>query len=121
MKLKELKAVLNALGDRYDDWDLVIPLAQPSVGAVATCRVRSIGMGFDWEHGMAMLHPEGRLTEKTKPQDVYDGALDLLLWLATKPTKRESYEMRRAKRILLRAGYAEEDIKQYQKYLHQGP
>ena len=40
MKIKELKAVLNSIGDRYDDWDLAIPLSKPSIGAIATCKVK---------------------------------------------------------------------------------
>lgn len=119
MKIKELKAVLNSIGDRYDDWDLAIPLSKPSIGAIATCKVRSISFGFDWEHGKALINPEGRLNEKTKPEDVYHDASEFLLWLATKPIKRETYEMREAKRILLRAGHTEEDLCKYQRYLHE--
>jgi hypothetical protein len=40
LKIKELKAVLNSIGDRYDDWDLAIPLSKPSIGAIATCKVK---------------------------------------------------------------------------------
>lgn len=118
MKIKDLKAVLTAVGERYDDWDLNILLSIPSIGGRASCGVRSIGFGFDWEIGKVLINPVLRLSKKTESEDVYHGATEFLLWLASKPVKRESYEIREAKRILLSAGYTEERIKEAQKFLH---
>ena len=117
MKVKELKELLNH-SDRHDDDDLVIGLAMPSVAYRACSGVKSVGFGIDWDRGRVFIEPELRLSEKTLPEDAYHMSSDLLMYLATKPSKRESYETRTAKSILLRAGYKEEDFEKYRDLFH---
>jgi hypothetical protein len=117
VKVSELKHMLNH-SDRHDDDDVCIVLSMPSMGPRASSLVKSASFGFDWEKGQVMLTPEKRLSEKTKEEDVYHAASDLLMYIATKPAKRESYETRRSKQILLRCGYTEEDLLKYRRLFH---
>jgi hypothetical protein len=117
MKVKELKAVLNYT-DRHDEDDLMIHLAEPSIGPIAMSGVKSAGFGFDWESGKLIINPEKRLSEKTQPEDVYHMASDLLMYLATNPAKRYKYEIDTAKRILLKAGYTQEQLDKYRSIFH---
>jgi hypothetical protein len=119
MKVKELKDALNYSTD-HDDDDLMIRLQMPSIGPVAMSAISGSYFGFDWEHGKVILQPERRLSEKTKEEDVYDMAKDLIMYLATKPSpsKRWKYETDQAKKILLRAGYTEEQLVRYANIFH---
>jgi hypothetical protein len=117
MKVKKIKEILNYT-DQHDDDDLVIALAMPSMGPSAKSQVTGVSFGFDWDMGSTFITPERKLSEKTIPEDTYQMASDLLMYLATKPSKRESYETRRAKAILLRAGYKEEDFEKYRTFFH---
>ena len=117
MKVKALKNILN-LNDTHDDDDLKIRLAMPSIGPVATSDIESVAFGFDWESGSLIINPTRRLSEKTQNEDTYHMASDLLMFLATKPAKRESYETGTAKKILLKAGYTAEQLTKYQKLFH---
>lgn len=67
MTLTELRDSVNhALDQRRfwhdtDDPEVVITLANPSVGARASTKVKYVGMGSDWEHGQFRIEPEQRL------------------------------------------------------------
>ncbi|HMP32655.1 MAG TPA: hypothetical protein PKD85_23815 [Saprospiraceae bacterium] len=58
MKVKELKQVLNNTyhSERHDD--IVIRLAEPSIGPIAMCGIKSVVFGFDWEKGKTILYPQ---------------------------------------------------------------
>lgn len=119
MKVKELKDALNHSAD-HDDDDLMISLSMPSIGPIAMSAIKGASFGFDWENGKVILQPERRLSEKTKEEDVYDMAKDLIMYLATKPSpsKRWKYETDQARKILLRAGYTEEQLNKYAGIFH---
>lgn len=62
MKIKELKQILEAYGDSYDDNELVIPVfALGTLGPIPTVSTQSLTMGFDWEAGLAIISPEKKL------------------------------------------------------------
>lgn len=117
MKVKELKNALN-YSDRHDEDELMIRLQMPSVGPVSMTEVASVSFGFDWESGKTIIYPEKILSEKTQPEHVYHMASDLLMYLATNPSKRYKYEIDTAKRILLKAGYTQEELDKYRSIFH---
>ena len=49
---------------RYDEnTEIEIRVNNPSVGPCRWTRVKSIGMGIDWDKGRVFIHPEKHLVE----------------------------------------------------------
>jgi hypothetical protein len=115
------KLLANHSDGRKDDYTLRVKIAKPSIGSIATDDVTYVGFGFDWEQGSLLISTENRLVPKSKKEDAYDIAHELLMYLATKPTKRDTYEIRNAKQCLLKAGYTEEDFVKYRHLFHEVP
>jgi hypothetical protein len=70
MNLKELKenidfriANLNTY-EKAEEIPVLITLAESSIGARASCKIQSVSMGFDWEHGQIRIEPEQKLVRK---------------------------------------------------------
>lgn len=64
MKLSELKRVVDfSVGLWRDEKDpeVLITLANNSIGGRAATSVQHVGMGFDWESGQFRIEPEQRL------------------------------------------------------------
>lgn len=60
MKVGEM---IKAL-ERYDEnTEIEIRVHNPSVGPSRGTRVKSIGIGIDWDRGRLFIHPEKRLVE----------------------------------------------------------
>lgn len=119
MKIKDLKDILSRHNGPYDDErEVVILISKPSIGPRATTPVKSISFGFDWENGLALIRAEETLVPKSKKEELYDLSHGLLMYIATKPNKKETYEIREAKRALEKAGYTEEDFKKYRRLYH---
>ena len=115
MKIKEVKEILNH-SDHHDDDDLTIHLSMPSMGPRAMVEVKNIGFGFDWERGKVIIEPTERVSIKTKEEDVYHMAADLLMDMAT--SKSRSYLCKEARQILLKAGYTQEQFEKYRHLFH---
>lgn len=111
MKVFELLQAINS-SDHEDTDEVKILLSLPSIGPRATTGIKYAKFGFDWDIGL-LLTPEVRLVPKTDKQDIFEAALDLLMFIATKPRKKESYETRTAARILTKYGRAD-----FQKFAH---
>jgi hypothetical protein len=67
MKFSELHRLVNLYhrdGTQYEDPEVVIMIKLPysTVGAHPTVPVKSISMGFDWDHGKFMIYPAEELT-----------------------------------------------------------
>jgi hypothetical protein len=68
MKLSELQRVVNAHHNEErmvrEDPEVVIQVKLPysTVGGQPTVRVKSIQMGFDWDHGKFIITPEENLS-----------------------------------------------------------
>ena len=66
MKFSELKRLvdLHHRPDHYEDPEVVIQIKLPyvTVGAKPSVSLKSVQMGFDWEHGKFILMPEENLT-----------------------------------------------------------
>jgi hypothetical protein len=111
MKVFELLQTINA--DDYEDTDEVkILLDLPAIGPRATTSIKFAAFGFDWETGL-LLTPERKLVPKTDKQDIFEAAFELLMFIATKPRKKESYETKIAANILIKYGRPD-----YQKFAH---
>jgi len=82
-----------------DDREVLIELALPSMGPKASCRVKYAGFGIDWDRDF-LITAEKPLVPKTDLQKLWEDARDLIMYLATKPVKRPSYEIREARRML---------------------
>jgi hypothetical protein len=66
MKLSELKRLvdLHHRDGHYEDPEVVIKINLPysTVGGLPTVKVKSMWMGFDWDHGKFIITPEEDLT-----------------------------------------------------------
>jgi hypothetical protein len=113
MKVKELLPLLT-----HEEDDIVVILGSPSIGPRAMTDVTDAHHGFDWERGKLILKTKETVTVKTKEESVYYEAHELMMYLATKPVKRESYEILSARRILKRCGYTDADFEKYRKFFH---
>lgn len=124
MLLTDLAKLINGVIERgaayrTNEMKVVVALASPSIGFCASTPVKHAHAGFDWDSGSFILTTEDRVVKKTQHEDAFDAASDLLMYLATKPSKRESYETRMAKSILKRTGYTEEQFDKYRHLFHE--
>jgi hypothetical protein len=66
MKLSELKHIvdLHHRDGHYEDPEVVIAIKLPysTVGGSPTVKVKTMWMGFDWDHGKFIIIPEEDLT-----------------------------------------------------------
>lgn len=66
MKFSELKKAVDLFhrDGYYEDPEVVIQIKLPysTVGRTPTVKVKSVFLGFDWEHGMIIITPEENLT-----------------------------------------------------------
>lgn len=117
MTIKELKEIMKYIDERHDGELVSVLLDLPSIGPRAYSKIIDGSIGFDWDKGL-QFKTEHKLVPKNEKQSIYELAFDLLCWIATKPVKKESYEIRTAKRILLKYGYTQEKLDSYQKICH---
>lgn len=61
---KEVDDVINR-GPHQWALDVVVVLAEDSIGAVAHSHVRSVGTGIDWDSGKFMIFPTDELIRET--------------------------------------------------------
>lgn len=118
MKVKDLAELLSRTGAHYQDCDLVVRLTSPSIGGCAKAEIASVSFGHDWDSGNLIFNPSNDLVVKSRDESIFDAARELLMFLATKPGKRDSYEVRRAKDILKKYGYTDEDFNKYRHLYH---
>lgn len=119
MKIGDLRKILNDYASRdpdFDKNDIRIPISKPSVAHKATVNVGGIYVGFDWDQGVVFIAPAIDLVPLTEKEHAFDMAIEFLMWLATKPNKNETYEIRQAKAILDNAGI---EYMKHQRFLHQ--
>ncbi len=66
MKFSELKRLVDLYHrpDHHEDPEVVIQIKLPysTVGSMPTVKLKSVQMGFDWDHGKFILVPEENLT-----------------------------------------------------------
>ncbi len=99
-----LKEYLDRISDKARmDLPVKVILSIPSVGPRAFSLVTHVNFGYDWDKGLLLTTKES-LVPRSEDQLAYQMAHELLLFIATKPVKKESYEIRRAKQILFRLG-----------------
>lgn len=71
MKLRALKQLVDVavaeLAD-YEDEEVVVPLAVPSIGGRANVHITSGSSGFDWDKGRFFLHTLNPVILKPKKQ-----------------------------------------------------
>lgn len=118
MKVSELKRLLNR-DNRHDDQSIKVVMHNPSVGGHDYEEAKHIWLGFDWDKGL-MIKTETPIVRKENKQSIYEAATDLLMMLATEfyIKKKPKYENRRARDILLKFGYKEEDLIKFVKIFH---
>lgn len=69
MKLKELRDLLNNMGERYDDNEVCVEVFRAnSMGGTPTVKVRSAFNGFDWNSGKFIMHTDIMLIEIPKEE-----------------------------------------------------
>lgn len=114
-KLKELLSRNN----RHEGEGIKVVMHNPSVGGYDYEEVEHIWFGFDWDRGL-MIKTKTPIVRKENKQSIFEAANDLLMMLATECyiLKREKYENRTAKQILLNYGYTEEQLRKYVKLFH---
>lgn len=70
MTLQHLKAIIDSVivnlreYESAGDIPVLIDLAEPSVGAMASSSVTYAGMGIDWEHGQFRLSTKDKLVRQ---------------------------------------------------------
>lgn len=118
MKVSELKNLLNR-DNRHDDQQIRVVMHSPSVGGYDYEEADNVWFGFDWDKGL-MITTKTPIVRKENKQSIYEAATDLLMMLATESfiLKKEKYENRKAKQILLKFGYKEEDLRKFVKLFH---
>lgn len=67
--------------ERYPK-DVVIQISRPSVGALASVPVRSIGPGIDFDAGKFFIIPSEPLVTKTPKHSIFDDGFSLLYKLS---------------------------------------
>jgi hypothetical protein len=118
MKISELKRIIDshqALHPGEDDMEVVVLLDMFSAGPRAGTKVVSACRGIDWDSGRLLLKCEHPISIKTENESIFQMGRDLLGWIATKPTKKQSYEQSTALKVFERLNY---DIMKYQKIFH---
>jgi hypothetical protein len=116
MIVKHLKDFLNG-EDRFDERQVLVRLTKPSMGPVSSDVIQSAWFGFDWDRDL-ILEPTQPLVVKSEKESAFDIAYDLLFYIATKPLKTETYEVRQAKRILKSIGKTDEDFNKLRHLFH---
>lgn len=111
LEMLEQLIARNPHHDRNEPVKVLVDL--PSVGPQAHVTLTHAGFGFDWDRGL-LLKPEKSLVPKEKKQDIFEDAYQLLLYIATKPEKKQSYEKRTAKTILARYGIDQSFLDKFQ-------
>lgn len=116
--IKDLKEMLNKT-DAYDNQPVQVVLNIPSIGGHAVSEVVSARFGFDWDRGL-LLDTREKITRKENKQDIFEKASDLLMNLATEwyVMKKENFVNRRAREILLKFGYTDENMRKYVRLFH---
>jgi len=117
VKVKELKAMLKDEDTRYDEEEVSVLLDLPSWGPRAFSKVKHASFGFDWDKGL-QFKTEHNLVPKNEKQSIFEAAHELLMFIATKPTKKHGYEQRTAIHILKRSGLTDEKLASYQSLFH---
>jgi len=66
MKISEFKQIIDRLAQSpiSRDSDVCVVVSEPSIGATATISVKTIGQGFDWNHGKVMIFTEQPIIRK---------------------------------------------------------
>lgn len=114
----QLKELLNR--HNYNDDDPVqVILNVPSIGGQAVTEVVSARFGIDWDRGLLLTVRE-KIVKKEEKQDIFESASDLLMMLATEwyTLKKDKFENRRAREILLKFGYTDENMRKYVSLFH---
>lgn len=117
MNVQDLKSILEYNYEKRKQLEVLVKIAEPSVGPSATSPVSVAYFGIDWDRDLLIV-PTEQLSRKTEHQSVFESALDLLMYIATKPVKNESYEVRTAKRILSKYGRTDEYLEKYRHIYH---
>lgn len=121
MTVKELRDVLNddfkRNEGRNDAEEISVILALPSMGPRAHSKVKWAGFGFDWDRGL-QFETEARLVPKSEKQDIWEAGYELLSYIATKPAKKQSYEIRTAERIFRKYGRDDEWFAMVRRVMH---
>ena len=71
MKLTELKKIIdemieeNSFGNA-EELQVVVITHEPSIGPRAATDVIGLSLGFDWEHGRAIIETDHRLIKESK-------------------------------------------------------
>lgn len=100
------------------DDEVVIKISSPSIGPACVESISGVSPGIDWDRGKLILKTTSPIVIKSNNESIFDASRDLLMYLATKPSKYKSYETRQAQSILKRCGYVDEDFLKYQKLFH---
>lgn len=65
MNVRDLHAKLAELlaedGDHYAEWNVVVPLSNPSIGPHASSDVVEVRLGFDWDNKTVFLRTEDQV------------------------------------------------------------
>jgi len=65
MKLRDLKQIVNHFGEHELDDEVVVSIAEKGFPGTPCVKVIGICMGFDWDHGKAMIQTEVPLVKKS--------------------------------------------------------
>ena len=105
MKVSELKKSIEENPWSNGDAEVVIKLAEPSIGPVATSKITGAGFGFDWESGMFLLFSESSLVRLKEKEALWQMAHDFVYSLAQEKTPKGNPTTlaKRAQRILDKA------------------
>lgn len=69
MTVKELKHIIDSqikAMPHYEDWEVVIPISESSVGGSPAVKTTGAGFGFDWDSGRFFVYPKEGLVKKDK-------------------------------------------------------
>jgi hypothetical protein len=69
MKASALKTILECELKEHDDFDVLISLSEPSMGARAFTKIKYVGFGIDWESGQFRLEATDEICRRKFAQD----------------------------------------------------
>jgi hypothetical protein len=77
MKLKELKSKIDFIFNSrrqsdFDELEVCLSIAKPSIGPRATIAINNANIGIDWNGGQFILSPEVPVIEKEFDREQYE-------------------------------------------------
>ena len=120
MKVKELKEILDNMHGHHLEQEVIVRLDEPSIGPIASTKVKNAYMGFDWDRDF-ILTTEEKISRKSDLQSLFEHSKEFLMTLASANfyEKKVNNIHKKALRIVLKI-YDIEHLSKYSRFYSNG-